>query len=128
MQSLDRVELWGVPSPVPRSARHAAELLRDELAARGITADLHVGYGLALLSVWVDLVVWCDGSSYSWWAGRVCASSGRRQHAYSPASDPVTAAARVADRYADLQEQHPYSGRIREVLGLAGPGETGAPL
>ncbi|MEV0233068.1 hypothetical protein [Nonomuraea sp. NPDC050786] len=44
-----------------------------ELIGVGIPADVHDGYGLALVSVWVGLVVWCDGERYwfsAWLVGQ----------------------------------------------------------
>ncbi|MFJ2029080.1 hypothetical protein [Streptosporangium sp. NPDC087985] len=45
----------------------AANRLLTALEDLGIAADVHEGYGIALVSVWVDLVVWTDGASFSWW-------------------------------------------------------------
>ncbi|MEQ4720165.1 hypothetical protein [Nonomuraea sp. B19D2] len=87
---------------------HSAELLRQALAGKGVIADVHDGYGLALVSVWVGLVVWCDGRYY-WW--RTGWNAGRRRvvYAWHPAIDPVRAAHRVAMRYADLRAAHPVT-------------------
>ncbi|WP_370028601.1 hypothetical protein [Planotetraspora sp. GP83] len=84
--------------PVVTTAR-CAERLRVELERYGVAADVHEGYGLALASVWIDLVVWTDGRWFRWrsptgggpgttarprrWPGR---SAGRR-----PAVDPWVA-------------------------------------
>ncbi|MFC7639969.1 hypothetical protein ACFQX6_02125 [Streptosporangium lutulentum] len=57
-------------------AMHAAGLLKDELERQGVESDVHDGYGLALISVWADLVVWTDGMVYRWWAGRVSSRTG----------------------------------------------------
>lgn len=43
--------------PYDSWAVQAAERLRDALARRQITADVHDGYGLALVSVWTGLIV-----------------------------------------------------------------------
>jgi hypothetical protein len=95
----------------------AAERLRDELEALGIDADVHDGYGLALVSVWFGLVVWTDGLVYRW---RVAPGRGlweARRYAFGPADDPVTAAGRVADRYAELRRRTPPV--VREPAGWA---------
>ncbi|MFD1537016.1 hypothetical protein [Nonomuraea guangzhouensis] len=54
------------PSVIAISPAQSAHALRDALADQGIASDIHVGYGLALVSVWVSLVVWCDGNWF-WW-------------------------------------------------------------
>jgi hypothetical protein len=54
----------------PTTPSQAAERLSNELAALGIRTDIHGGYELALVSVWVELVVWTDGRWYRWWSGR----------------------------------------------------------
>ncbi|MFC6578129.1 hypothetical protein [Planomonospora parontospora] len=80
----------------------AAEDLREALEREGITADVHDGYGLALVSVWVGLIVWCDGERFWWRTGW----DDRRQrftYAWHPAADPVRAARRVAFRYTALR-------------------------
>ncbi|MDR8407812.1 hypothetical protein MTP10_03560 [Nonomuraea sp. 3-1Str] len=94
---------------------HSAELLRQALAAKGVAADVHDGYGLALVSVWVGLVVWCDGNHF-WW--RTGWNAGRRRviYAWHPAIDPVRAAHRVAMRYADLRSTHSATGPLAELL------------
>lgn len=88
------------------TAGTAIEWLRRELEALGILGDAHHGDGVALLSLWVDLVVWCDGHAYWWRAGwnaeRRCAV-----YAWHPVTEPDRAAHRIAFRYADLRETHP---------------------
>ncbi|WP_440101293.1 hypothetical protein [Streptosporangium sp. H16] len=86
---------------------HAAEQLRAALADLGITAGVHQGHGAALLSVWVDLLVWSDGVHFMWWNGEHSARTGRRKYAAHPADNPATAARRIAARYADLRAAHP---------------------
>ncbi|MBO3753052.1 hypothetical protein J5X84_44025 [Streptosporangiaceae bacterium NEAU-GS5] len=83
-------------------AHIAAEQLRRNLAGLGVVADLHSDYGLALLSVWTDLVVWTDGHCFRWWAGRT-SIQGRKVYAFCPANDTATAARRVARRYVELR-------------------------
>ncbi|WP_157549174.1 hypothetical protein [Nonomuraea candida] len=83
----------------------SAELLRDALRRDGINSDVHDGYGLALVSVWVGLVVWCDGERF-WW--RTGWNTDRRRviYAWHPARDPFRAARRIAMRYAELRSRH----------------------
>ncbi|GLW99462.1 hypothetical protein Misp02_35490 [Microtetraspora sp. NBRC 16547] len=106
----------------------AANRLLTVLEDLGIAADVHEGYGIALVSVWVDLVVWTDGASFSWWSGRISQRTGLREHAYCPADDPVTAARRIADRYAELRDEHPLSELIREVLSEIPSRRMGLPV
>ncbi|WP_436757761.1 hypothetical protein [Streptosporangium sp. V21-05] len=86
----------------------AAEELRTELGRLGIKADVHDGYGLALVSVWVGLVVWCKDDRY-WWRTGWDARRHRPVYAWHPAMDAVRAARRIAFRYAELREIHPPS-------------------
>lgn len=85
----------------------AAEELRVALDRHEIPADVHAGHGLALVSVWVGLVVWCDGERFWWRTGW----DDRRQrftYAWHPAVDPARAARRVAFRYGDLRRKHAH--------------------
>ncbi|MFI7028371.1 hypothetical protein ACIBK1_06650 [Microbispora rosea] len=92
--------------PLAVTAAQCAERLRLELEQYGVAADVHEGYGLALVSVWVELVVWTDGRWFRWRSGRT-STSGRPVYAFGPASDVVTAARRVAHRYGQLRQQYP---------------------
>ncbi|GAA3258741.1 hypothetical protein [Nonomuraea helvata] len=94
--------------------KHAADALAVALAAHGVSADVHDGYGLSLVSVWVGLVVWCDGDWY-WWRAGWDDRRKRVLYARHPAIEPSRAARRVAFRYADLQRRHPLSERIRDL-------------
>ncbi|MEV6034620.1 hypothetical protein AB0L65_25925 [Nonomuraea sp. NPDC052116] len=47
----------------------AADELAEALGALGIPTDVHDGYGLTLVSVWIGLVVWCDGELFWWRSG-----------------------------------------------------------
>ncbi|MGW4793957.1 hypothetical protein ACWEPC_16290 [Nonomuraea sp. NPDC004297] len=97
------------------SPGHSAELLQQALAEKGVTADVHDGYGLALVSVWVGLVVWCDGQQF-WWRTGWNAARRRVVYAWHPAIDPVRAAHRVAMLYADLRSAHPATGPLAEFI------------
>lgn len=92
----------------------AAERLAEELRKLGMPADVHQGFGVALVSVWIGLIVWTNGVSYHWWSGAV-SSRGRWLYAYSPVGDPVTTARRIADRYAQLRAEHPASPLVEEA-------------
>ncbi|HEX4815204.1 MAG TPA: hypothetical protein VFV66_20875 [Nonomuraea sp.] len=106
-------------------AGSSAELLREILQnEQGIQADTHIGYDLALVSVWVGLVVWCDGEWYWWRAG--WNDRGKRVlYARHPASEPSRAARRIAFRYADLRCRHPTSGTIRDFPAQGAAEEAG---
>ncbi|WP_326645064.1 hypothetical protein OG884_12050 [Streptosporangium sp. NBC_01755] len=88
------------------TAVRAAEELREALARYGIAADVHDGYGLALVSVWVDLIVWCRGDQF-WWRTGWNPRQYRPVYARHPAAEPGRAAHRVALRYAELRQIHP---------------------
>ncbi|MBN6058124.1 hypothetical protein JYK22_39750, partial [Nonomuraea sp. RK-328] len=96
-------------------AELSAGLLRDALQAdHGISADTHDGYDLALVSVWVGLVVWCDGVWF-WWRAGWDDRRKRVVYARHPATEPARAARRVAFRYADLRRHHPLSEVIDDL-------------
>lgn len=105
-------------------AGQMAEGLRVELEGLGIAADLHEGEDVALLSVWVDLIVWCergaDGWRYRWWTGRVSDQTGRRIYTGCRADAVKTAARRIAGRYAELRHTHPLSPVVAEVCAACG--------
>ncbi|MEU9883920.1 hypothetical protein [Sphaerisporangium sp. NPDC051011] len=109
-----------------RSWRHpsaqAAHRLSHALERHGITGEVHEGRGLALVSVWVDLVAWTDGSCF-WWSRAVMAGN-RRTYSYSPADDPVTTARRVAERYGQLRRQSEAARRQEIRPREAGPREA----
>jgi hypothetical protein len=88
-----------------------AERLRTQLERHGVEADVHEGYGLALVSVWIELVVWTDGRWFRWSSGRT-SIRGRPVYSFTPALDVVTAARRVADRYSELRRKHSHSPRF----------------
>ncbi|GHH69647.1 hypothetical protein GCM10017673_20420 [Streptosporangium violaceochromogenes] len=107
------VIVQGVLAGTP--AVHAAGLLRDELARQGVEGDVHGGYGLALVSVRGDLVIWTDGMVYRWWTGRVSPRTRRRLYAVYGVDNPATVARGVMQRYAEIR-----GGR----RGAAPPGRT----
>ncbi|MET8000983.1 hypothetical protein [Nonomuraea glycinis] len=98
----------------------SAETLRDALWRDGIESDVHDGYGLALVSVWVGLVVWCDGWRF-WWRTGWNADRHRVVYAWHPANDPFRAAQRVARRYAELRSR-------QAPIGSAPLGTSAEPL
>jgi hypothetical protein len=101
-----------------------AELLRQALAQEGIAADVHDGYGLALVSVWVGLVVWCDGYRF-WWRTAWDPERKRAVYAWHAAIEPVRAARRVAFRYADLRAGHPLSQTVSSMASAASASPAG---
>ncbi|WP_433256446.1 hypothetical protein ACQPYK_17465 [Streptosporangium sp. CA-135522] len=115
--------LRGVLAGTP--AVHAACLLRDELARHGVQGDVHDGYGLALVSVWADLVIWTDGMVYRWWTGRLSPRTRRRLYAVYGLDNPAAVARVVAQRYTELKESHPRSGLIAEALRTCPYGPEG---
>ncbi|MEV0228696.1 hypothetical protein [Nonomuraea sp. NPDC050786] len=100
-----------------------AQLLQKALEERDIAADVHDGYGLALVSVWVGLIVWCDGYRF-WWRTGWDPVRKRAVYAWHPAIEPGRAARRVAFRYADLRASHPLSPMIRDLASGASPAEN----
>lgn len=102
-------------SPVTQSSPAGdAQRLADDLADLGITADVHDGYGLALVSVWVGLVVWCDGERF-WWRSGWDPHRRIPVYAWHLAYDTERAARRVARQFADLRQTHPLSAMIAEI-------------
>ncbi|MET9064481.1 hypothetical protein [Streptosporangium sandarakinum] len=79
-----------------------AERLRRALEALGVVADVHDGYGLALVSVWVGLVVWCNGDRF-WWQAGWDEQCGRPAYASRPVSGVEEVARLVAARCAKLR-------------------------
>ncbi|MEV0595694.1 hypothetical protein [Nonomuraea cavernae] len=102
---------------VPRNGKKtqavlSADLLRQALETdHGIHADVHSGHGLALVSVWVGLVVWCDGE-WHWWRAGWDDRRKRVLYARHPAIEPSRAARRIAFRYVDLRNQCPLTETI----------------
>ncbi|MEV6860276.1 hypothetical protein AB0M44_04590 [Streptosporangium subroseum] len=100
----------------PSLAVIAAEELREALEQHEIAADVHDGYGLALVSVWVGLVVWCKDDRY-WWRTGWDARRQRFTYAWHPTLEPVRAARRIAFRYAELRKVHPPSELMAGACG-----------
>lgn len=103
-----------VRSDTPRDACAAGERLRIELAALGVHADVHHGFGVVVVSVWRELLVWTDGTVYRWWTGHMSRKTGRRLYTAYGVEDPITAARRVARRREELQRTYPPSEVILE--------------
>ncbi|MBB5075492.1 hypothetical protein [Nonomuraea endophytica] len=94
--------------PLPSQALSAAQDLQHALDRHGIPTDVNDGYGLAVLSVWSGLLVWCDERLYWWRTG--WAPKGRRAiYAWHSTLEPVRTAHRVALRYADLRASRTFS-------------------
>ncbi|WP_155129097.1 hypothetical protein [[Actinomadura] parvosata] len=89
----------------PLSLRAVREMGKA-LETLGVPAEVHDGYGLALVSVWVGLVVWCDGERY-WWRAGWDPHRRRVIYAYHPVLEPERAARRVASRYSALRANRP---------------------
>ncbi|MEW9553837.1 hypothetical protein [Nonomuraea sp. NPDC050783] len=96
------------------SSLDAAEHLQRELSHLGIPSDVHDGYGLALVSVWVGLVVWCDCERF-WWRTGWDAGRKRSIYAWHPILEPARAAGRIARRYADVCRSYRWSNEIVTV-------------
>ncbi|MFI6813983.1 hypothetical protein ACIBG7_16300 [Nonomuraea sp. NPDC050328] len=93
----------------------SAHRLQSELSAQhGVPSDLHDGYGLALVSVWVGLVVWCDGERF-WWLSGWDERRHRPVYAWHAALDIERAAHRIARRRQTLLSDHPLSPAIVEL-------------
>ena len=92
--------------PEPVVSLEAAEQLRQELSHLGIASDVHDGYGLALVSVWVGLVVWYRHDGF-WWRTGWDADRKRAVYARHPLHEPERAARRVAYRYAEVRRSYP---------------------
>ncbi|WP_433372635.1 hypothetical protein [Streptosporangium sp. CA-115845] len=98
----------------PSAAYVAAERLRVELAALGVHADVHHGYGMALVSVWRELLVWTDGTVYRWWTGQLSWKTGQRLYTVGDPDDPTVAARCVARRREELRQTYPLPELIAE--------------
>ncbi|WP_220183040.1 hypothetical protein, partial [Sphaerisporangium album] len=110
------------PLPKPDTALDAAHRLRRALGVLTISTDINVGNGIALVSVWADLIVWTHGElGYWWWSGRY-AAPGRKLYAWGPVRDPVSVARRVAYRFAEVCRNHPRSAAIVEMLAAVQDG------
>ncbi|MEU9831673.1 hypothetical protein AB0D67_09020 [Streptosporangium sp. NPDC048047] len=94
----------------------AAERLRREFGALGVVADVHDGYGLALVSVRDGLVVWCNGERF-WWQAGWDERGGRPAYASRPVSGAEEVARLVVARCAELRRirfgERTDPGRVR---------------
>lgn len=100
----------------------AALRMRAELEGQGITAQVREGYGLALVQVHPDLVVWSEigpeGLWFRWWSGRLSDRTGRYVYSVCPASAVELAARAVAARFRDLRVAGPLArGRTPSAAG-----------
>jgi hypothetical protein len=91
----------------PSAAERAAQELHQALAERGIATDVHSGHGIALVSVWAGLVVWCDGNLYRWRTGRTSPITGRPLYTLHGCDRPEVVASYVALRHAELRATNP---------------------
>ncbi|MEU0517281.1 hypothetical protein [Streptosporangium sp. NPDC006007] len=94
---------WSIP------AVGAAERLRHALADLWVTTDVHLGFGVALVSVWTDLLVLTDGRCFRWWTGELN-RAGNRVYAYCPADLPIAAAHDIARVRESLRTRQPERG------------------
>jgi hypothetical protein len=102
--------IGGSALPPPWAA--SAERLESALHDLDVAADVHQGEGIALVSVWVDLVVWTDGRWYRWWTGQTSAKTGRRLYHVYGTDNPVTVARAIVIRRTELQKAHPSAGPV----------------
>ncbi|MEV4378228.1 hypothetical protein [Streptosporangium sp. NPDC049644] len=102
----------GLPQRCP--AALAAERLRIGLEHCGVSADIHEGHGVALVSVWTDLLVWTDGRAYRWWTGKTSTKTGRRLYLVHGVDNPITVAHYVAQRYEELLKAAYQCGDVAE--------------
>ncbi|MGJ6968855.1 hypothetical protein ACSDR0_43835 [Streptosporangium sp. G11] len=93
----------------------SAERLKLSLGDLQIAADVHEGQGIALVSVWLDLIVWTNGRWYRWWTGRMSQKTRRRLYAVHSTENPVTTARHVALRYRELHTSHPLPALLAEA-------------
>ncbi|MFI7225368.1 hypothetical protein ACIBO5_19310 [Nonomuraea angiospora] len=97
-----------LPGPQVVTSLDAAQQLQRKLIHLNISSDVHDGYGIALVSVWAGLLVWCCHDAFWWHTGW---EPGRKRavYAWHPLPEPGRAARRIAMRYAELRRAHPHS-------------------
>ncbi|GAA3167991.1 hypothetical protein [Nonomuraea roseoviolacea] len=93
------------PGTKPTTAEQAAQWLAYALSEMGVPAEVNGNAHVALVSVYINLVVWTNGAHFSWWNGSYSKFAGRRVYAYCPADDPLTAARRVILRLESLKQE-----------------------
>jgi hypothetical protein len=85
-------------SPAIVAARRLCRALEDH----GIAGSVSAGFGLAVVLVRLDLVVWCEcaatGWRFRWWTGDVSDTDSRWLWTVCPSGAAQTAARRIADR------------------------------
>ncbi|MBB6475527.1 hypothetical protein [Sphaerisporangium rubeum] len=110
----------------PYSALIAAERIREELRRYGIVSDVNGDATAACVAIQAGLVVWVrPGAGFSWWSGN-WSTRGRKRYAWGPPHDPISAARRVAQRYAEAYADHPHATLIMDLLHNTDP--TADPL
>lgn len=97
----------------------AALRLRHHLEAHGIAADVNDGYGLAVVSVWIDLLVWTDGERF-WWRTGWNPLRRRYRIAWHPVADSERAARRIAFRLAQLRRSPSACTSVTTAAGRGG--------
>ncbi|MER5645272.1 hypothetical protein [Streptosporangium sp. NPDC002524] len=93
----------------------SAERLKLSLEDLQIAADVHEGQGIALVSVWLNLIVWTNGRWYRWWTGQVSQKTGRRLYAVHSTENPVTTARHVALRYREVHTSRSLPAVLAEA-------------
>ncbi|MEV0758168.1 hypothetical protein [Streptosporangium sp. NPDC050280] len=108
------------PPPTGQSPRNHAAARANDLATilnevYGIRADIHhLRSGNAIASVFLGLLAYSDGERF-WWTSPVLDRSG--DHLLSAASDPATAAERLAAHYRILRAR-PAASLLESELPL----------
>ncbi|RJL19729.1 hypothetical protein [Bailinhaonella thermotolerans] len=102
-------------TPAGRPALMARRLVAA-LASHRIRVQMYGAMdGRALVSVYPDLVVVCDGQLYQWWTGRE-SESGRPVMAYGHAASVASTARRVMARREELRRRWPVVASLGEDL------------
>ncbi|MFI6291961.1 hypothetical protein ACIBEJ_10285 [Nonomuraea sp. NPDC050790] len=95
--------MTGTRAAVSSPARLSARRLVHALDVHGLPATVHEGYGIALVSIQLRLLIWVECGSYGWhfrwWTGEVSRRTGHWIWALCPAAAASTAARRIVQRY-----------------------------